>query len=154
MLRNLSTASNTVDVTRTVAATYCASQGTDTNYEYIENVQLGDIDNSSTVGTGYSDFTASTTNLTIGAENTITITPTWTVYSEGYAVWIDLNGDSDFDDEGELVEQALLKQNKFWIFHNSKFSEHWCYKNESFNAIQCNPFACGLTNTVKLKITL
>jgi hypothetical protein len=57
MLRNLSTASNTVDVTTgTVAATYCASQGTDTNYEYIENVQLGDIDNSSTVGTGYSDF--------------------------------------------------------------------------------------------------
>jgi hypothetical protein len=51
---NLSTASNTVDVTTgTVAATYCASQGTDTNYEYIENVQLGDIDNSSTVGTGY-----------------------------------------------------------------------------------------------------
>jgi hypothetical protein len=50
---NLSTASNTVDVTTgTVAATYCASQGTDTNYEYIENVQLGDIDNSSTVGTG------------------------------------------------------------------------------------------------------
>jgi hypothetical protein len=45
---NLST-SNTVDVTTgTVAATYCASQGTDTNYEYIENVQLGDIDNSST----------------------------------------------------------------------------------------------------------
>jgi hypothetical protein len=38
-----------------------------------ENVQLGDIDNSSTVGTGYSDFTASTTNLTIGAENTITL---------------------------------------------------------------------------------
>jgi hypothetical protein len=26
-----------------------------------------------------------------------------TNYSEGYAVWIDLNGDSDFDDEGELV---------------------------------------------------
>jgi hypothetical protein len=52
-----------------------------------ENVQLGDIDNSSTVGTGYSDFTASTTNLTIGAENTITL-QTWTgqTYSEGYAV--------------------------------------------------------------------
>jgi hypothetical protein len=55
---------------------------------------------------------ASTTNLTIGAENTITITPTWTgqTYSEGYAVWIDLNGDSDFDDEGELVwSKPLLK---------------------------------------------
>jgi hypothetical protein len=145
---NLSTASNTVDVTTgTVAATYCASQGTDTDYEYIENVQLGDIDNSSTVGTGYSDFTASTTNLTIGAENTITITPTWTgqTYSEGYAVWIDLNGDSDFDDEGELVWSKAPSKAKqvfgsFIIPNSASTGVTRMRVSMQYNAI---PFACG-----------
>ncbi|MFT5231919.1 MAG: bacillolysin, partial [Candidatus Azotimanducaceae bacterium] len=68
-------------------------------------VTLGTIDNTSLGGTGYSDFTSITTDITIGSSNTITITPTWTSgsYPEGYAVWIDLNGDSDFDDEDELV---------------------------------------------------
>lgn len=103
---NLSVASNAVAVTTTAAtATYCASKGNSVADEYISRVQLGTINNASTGGTGYSDFTAITTNLTKGSASIITITPTWTgtAYAEGYAVWIDLNGDKDFADAGELV---------------------------------------------------
>jgi bacillolysin len=103
---NLSAASNAVNVTTgTATATYCASKGNSVADEYIGKVQLGTINNTSTGGNGYSNFTSISTNLTKGSASTITVTPTWTgtTYSEGYAVWIDFNGDGDFDDAGELV---------------------------------------------------
>ena len=103
---NISTSSNVVNVTTTsTALVYCTSQGNSVTYEKIGKVQLGTISNTSTGGTGYTDFTAISTTLTIGTTNTITITPAWasTVYSEGYAVWIDYNKDGDFADAGEQV---------------------------------------------------
>lgn len=101
---NASAESNTVTVT-TTAFTYCAAQGNSVTDELIGRVQLGTIDNVSTGGTGYTDFTAISTNLAQSSTNTITITPTWTatVYSEGYAVFIDYNADGDFADAGETV---------------------------------------------------
>ncbi|TRW22407.1 T9SS type A sorting domain-containing protein [Flavobacterium zepuense] len=105
---NASGNSNTVNVT-TLAGTggsaYCASKGNSVADEYISKVQLGTINNTSTGGTGYSDFTSISTNLTKGTAYTITVTPTWTgsAYPEGYAVWIDYNADGDFSDTGELV---------------------------------------------------
>ena len=83
---------------------YCASQGNSVNDEYISRVQVGSINNTSGAQL-YSDFTSVSTNLTKGATNTITITPTWTgsTYAEGYAAWIDYNNDGDFTDSGEQV---------------------------------------------------
>jgi hypothetical protein len=103
---NASANSNTVNVTTLAAGgtNYCASQSADFSDEYISKVQLGTI-NYSSGATGYSDFTSQSTNLTKGAAATITVTPAWTgsTYPEGYAVWIDYNGDKDFADAGELV---------------------------------------------------
>ncbi|MDP3681695.1 MAG: GEVED domain-containing protein [Flavobacterium sp.] len=85
--------------------TYCASQGNSTADEKIGKVVFGSINNTSTGTAGYENFTALTTNATSGTANTITITPSWTssVYSEGYAVWIDYNKNGLFTDAGELV---------------------------------------------------
>lgn len=101
---NISVPSNVLTVT-TDAFNYCASQGNSVADELIGNVQLGTINNASTGGTGYTDFTGISTNLTLGSTNTITITPTWTstVYPEGYGVFIDYNRDGDFVDAGETV---------------------------------------------------
>ena len=84
---------------------YCASQGNSINDEYIQRVQLNTIDNASGAASGYTDFTSISTDLTKETAYTITVTPKWTgtVYSEGYAVWIDYNHDGDFTDSGELV---------------------------------------------------
>ena len=83
---------------------YCDSASTNVNDEYISNVQINTINNSSGAQF-YSDFTAISTNLSEGESYTISVTPTWTgtIYQEGYAAWIDYNNDSDFDDPGELV---------------------------------------------------
>ena len=72
--------------------------------EYIQRVQIGSIDNATGASSGgYGDYTNLSTNL--GSSNTITITPAWTgtVYSEGYAVFVDWNRDGDFTDAGETV---------------------------------------------------
>lgn len=84
---------------------YCESKGNNVSDEYIQNVKFGTIDNTSTGGNGYSDYTSISTDLTKGNSYTITITPKWTgtIYDEGYGVWIDYNKDGDFSDSGEQV---------------------------------------------------
>ena len=103
---NASVASNTVSVTTTSASiTYCTSQGNNTADERIGKVVFGTISNSSTGTTGYENYTAQSTNAIRGTAYTITITPAWTstVYSEGYAVFIDYNQNGVFTDAGETV---------------------------------------------------
>lgn len=104
---NISASSNTVNVTTlaNTTVTYCASQGNSTADERIGRVQFGTINNASTGTAGYENFTAISTNAVRGTAYTITITPSWTstVYSEGYAVFIDYNNDGDFIDAGETV---------------------------------------------------
>jgi chitodextrinase len=103
---NVSGNSNTVNVT-TLANTvsYCAAQGNSVSDELIARVQFGTINNPSTGGTGYTNFTSISTNVTRGSAYTITVTPQWTgsTYSEGYAVFIDYNQDGDFTDSGETA---------------------------------------------------
>ena len=103
---NVSPASNTVSVTTTVVTiSYCASQGNVTTDEKIGKVAFGTISNTSTGTAGYENFTALSTNAGRGTAYTITITPNWTstVYSEGYAVFIDYNQNGVFTDAGETV---------------------------------------------------
>ncbi|WP_371682988.1 GEVED domain-containing protein [Flavobacterium sp. H122] len=103
---NVSAASNTVSVTTSsVSITYCTSQGNNTADERIGRVTIGSINNASTGTAGYENFTAQSTSAARGSSQTITITPTWTgtVYSEGYAVFIDYNQNGVFTDAGETV---------------------------------------------------
>ena len=103
---NLSAISNVVTFsTPTGSVTYCASTSSNTADERISKVVLGSINNPSTATSGYENFTSKSTDLSRGASNTITITPFWTstVYSEGYAVWVDYNKNGLFTDAGELV---------------------------------------------------
>jgi chitodextrinase len=108
---NISASSNTVNVTTlaNTTVTYCASQGNSTADERIGRVQFGTINNASTGTAGYENFTAISTNAVRGTAYTITITPSWTstVYSEGYAVFIDYNNDGDFIDAGETAKRKF-----------------------------------------------
>lgn len=90
---------------------YCATQGNDASYEYIGNVIIGKIDNTSQ-GKGYSDFTSISTAVTRGSTQEVQLTPVWTSgrYNEAYSIWIDYNHDGDFEDPGEQVwTQAATK---------------------------------------------
>ncbi len=83
---------------------YCDSQGTNYSYEYIGNVTVADLDNSSS-GSSYTDYTHLIANLTAGNSAAVSLTPVFpsTTYTEFWKIWIDYNIDGDFDDAGEEV---------------------------------------------------
>lgn len=89
----------------TTTVTYCTSSASNQSYEYIAGVSVGSM-NKTSGSAGYSDFTSTTANLTAGATVNVSLTPgygTSTAYTEYWKIWIDWNGDGDFDDSGEEV---------------------------------------------------
>ncbi|MDB9721196.1 choice-of-anchor D domain-containing protein, partial [Winogradskyella sp.] len=100
-----------IDLSNLTTAGYCTAVAGNDSFEYIGNVTLNTINNTSGQGsttTGYSDFTTFSANLSQSTSYPISVSPVWpgTVYTEGIAVWIDFNQDLDFNDPGELVFSA------------------------------------------------
>lgn len=87
---------------------YCNALGYNANYEWIQHVSLGDIDNDSGSNAGYADFTNISTQLNVGQPYPLTLTPGFasSTYNEYWKVWVDLNQDGDFDDIGENIFDA------------------------------------------------
>ncbi len=106
---NVSAASNIVTITTSsitslvTTPTYCNSIG-GTSREYINNVIVGTINNTSGNDNGYGNYTAMYTDLALGSTTKISITPTWIGASraESYNVWIDFNKNGTFEST-ELV---------------------------------------------------
>ncbi|MCG8335465.1 MAG: M28 family peptidase [Proteobacteria bacterium] len=98
--------SKNVTVTDTVVE-YCASQGNNVNYEWIDGVTIGTFSNPSGAA-GYSDFTSKVVNMTAGQSYATTLSPGFasSSYTEYWKVWIDFNRDGDFADSGEEVFSA------------------------------------------------
>jgi bacillolysin len=86
---------------------YCSSQGNSQADEWIGNVQIGSFSNASGASP-YTFFSSKTISLNIGQPHSFTLTPAFSLlsYSEYWRIWIDYNGDKDFDDAGELVYDA------------------------------------------------
>ena len=79
---------------------YCtANGGCD---EYISRVQVGSIDNSSGCD-GYYDYTAISTEMQISQSYGITVTNGNPYPEDECGVWVDWNGDEDFEDAGETI---------------------------------------------------
>jgi hypothetical protein len=85
-----------------IVSPYCqASGGCD---EYISNVLVGDINNSSGCD-GYADYTALSTKMVIDDAYPITVTNGNPIYLQDQCgIWVDWNQDSDFDDPCEAIQ--------------------------------------------------
>jgi PKD repeat protein len=72
--------------------------------EWIERVQVADLDNPSGAS-GYTDFTSLFATMQEGSTVNVSLTPGFsgTIYTEYWKIWIDYNGDHDFEDAGEEV---------------------------------------------------
>ncbi len=83
---------------------YCDSYGGSQSYEWVAGVTVGDLTNNSD-GADYSDYTGMTANLTAGGTVNVTLTPGFgdLPFTEYWGIFIDYNGDGDFDDAGENV---------------------------------------------------
>ncbi|MGH1541658.1 MAG: Ig-like domain-containing protein [Arenicella sp.] len=76
---------------------YCSSKGNNTNYEWLERVDIGSFSHVSGSNGGYSDNTQQVINLAPGAV-AISLTPGFrsSSYNEHWRVWIDFNQDDAF----------------------------------------------------------
>jgi hypothetical protein len=87
--------------------TYCPISAQSSANEWIQNVTIAGLNNSSGGGQGYDDFTGSnaTTDLATYKGYPITLTPGYSGnnWNEWWVVWLDLNADGDFLDTGEEV---------------------------------------------------
>ncbi len=86
------------------APTYCSTQGSNSTYEWIDQVTLSGINRSSGNDDGYINNNDAA-NLTAGYNYTIAYSAAFSssAYTEYWKIWIDWNQDGDFDDAGELV---------------------------------------------------
>lgn len=72
-------------------------------YEYIDNVNMGSINNSSSCN-GYEDFRNLSTNIPVNASETITVSNASSSYPDDQCgIWVDWNRDGDFYDANESI---------------------------------------------------
>lgn len=84
--------------------TYCSSSASNQSYEWIAGVEVGNL-NYTSGASGYSDFTAQSASLSPGSSVSVSLSPGFSgsAYTEYWTIWIDYNGDGDFEDTGEEV---------------------------------------------------
>ncbi|MCK5781142.1 MAG: family 10 glycosylhydrolase [Flavobacteriales bacterium] len=84
---------------------YCDVKGKDSSSEWIEKVKFFNVENKSGNNNGYADFTNKKFYLRVGAETEIVLSPGFSgaSLSQHWKVFIDLNNDGDFSDNGETI---------------------------------------------------
>ncbi len=86
----------------------CGANAGANGYEWIDNVKIGDIDNTSGDDQGYGNYLQLSTKVGVGKTYPIELTPGFKgnkEYKEAWGIWIDFNHDGDFQDGGEQVFQ-------------------------------------------------
>lgn len=81
---------------------YCGASTTSTTFEYISNVTMGSVNNT-TSSSSYSDYSAQATAVAVGSSTSIAVTIGGAYSSDRVLIWCDWNQDGDFDDVGENV---------------------------------------------------
>ncbi|WP_296618360.1 GEVED domain-containing protein [Marivirga sp.] len=92
---------------------YCASQGNNSSYEWIQRVVLGSIDNTSGDNGGYADFTNLSADLPRGTSTSMNVQAGFSgsSYTEYWSIWIDLNQDGTFSSGERLVNGSSSSSN-------------------------------------------
>lgn len=84
---------------------YCASNGNDVSYEYINSATIGTINNTSGSNNGYGNYTGLSTTAAAGSTVSLSVS-LWKQIStdlEFVTVFADFNRDADFTDAGETA---------------------------------------------------
>ncbi|MFP4605041.1 MAG: GEVED domain-containing protein [Bacteroidales bacterium] len=160
---NVSEASNEIEVTteQNEEVEYCESQGENTNYEWIDLVELGSINNSSGSDGGYADYTDMSTDLTAGSEATIYFSAGFesSSYTEYWHVWIDFNQNGTFEDDEEVVTGSSSSSDKleksFDVPSDASLGETRMRVTMKYNdeASPCESFSYGEVEDYTVNIT-
>ncbi len=89
--------------------TYCESSSSNTEYEWIEEVSVGNMNNVSGDDGGYAFFSTLNPTFYVGQKYPMSLRLAIGQGSSAnwrWKVWIDLNQDGDFDDNNELIHDS------------------------------------------------
>jgi PKD repeat protein len=108
---DIHTKTDYITVNQQGSVTYCESSSQSNAQEWIAQVDIDGFLNSSGASI-YSDFTSLTVDLSPGSSSNVVLTPGYSGRSqrEFWRIWIDFNGDGDFEDAGEQVFVANNKK--------------------------------------------
>jgi hypothetical protein len=101
---NQYTANQTYALTIGFVPSYCLANGSNTTDEYIKQVILHTINNTTTQGPNYSDFSTTFANVLKNQSYPITIINGEHYNSDSMGCWVDWNYDGDFEDANETIE--------------------------------------------------
>lgn len=88
---------------RTIGVVYCDGGASQSAYEYISNVSIGNINQHSDKGDGgYQDYSSEVLEMFANEPLPIYVENGAPYTTDQVLVWVDWNKDGDFDDEGEL----------------------------------------------------
>jgi PKD repeat protein len=92
------------DVSVSDALDYCAAQGNNQSYEYVQQVTVDSFSYASGPS-GYSDFTGQLIVVDTDTPYQVTLSPGYpgSSYTEYWRIWADFNQDGDFEDAGEML---------------------------------------------------
>lgn len=87
---------------------YCGSQGQDVDFEWIDRVVLGSIDNQSGSNTGYAAFTDVNYVLPVDTPLSVRLVPGFALnrFDEAWRIWIDLDRDGTFSETERLLDSG------------------------------------------------
>lgn len=87
----------------------CSARGANTRFEWIESVRIGNMTNFSGSDGGYGNYRDRSQTVVLPGERiTVLLTPGFAndAFREYWRIWVDVNQDGDFLDEGEEVFAA------------------------------------------------
>ncbi len=129
---------------------YCEAAGTSTDFEWINEVTIGDIENASGNDSGYGDYTEMITDISVSSNQVIALIPGFSNQAnpvlECWGVWIDLNNDGDFDDNGEHL---LQKSSKGAVYGSMAIPDYAAIGKTRMRVAmnyEAYPVACGVFN--------
>ncbi|MGB4849520.1 MAG: GEVED domain-containing protein [Saprospiraceae bacterium] len=89
---------------RNISAKYCDAGAVQSNSEYIANVTMGAVSQSSGRGVGsYQDFTNRVIDVELGSPTPISVENGYYYSGDQLLIWVDWNFDGDFSDADETV---------------------------------------------------
>lgn len=105
--------SNSVNFT-TAQLSYCSATSQQSNYEYISNVTVANLNNDSGAGTytNYSNNSALQVNLAQGQQYTISVAKNWVNNSPDYdavSAWIDFNRNGQFESSERILTSPVAQ---------------------------------------------
>ena len=101
----------------TPPANYCASNGNDSSFEWIDFVSFAGISNATGDDGGYADYTSQSATVAPGSTNQLVISAEFasTSYTEYWNIWIDYNQDGVFADSESIASGSSSSANNLSV---------------------------------------